>query len=165
MASEPSLLALLDHHRRMNEIFLEYQEALMLLDWDRAESLLSQFRRHIEVHIRFEEDRLLPLYRDRAGERPGGGVNLFAGEHLKIKQFLASFADLTREVRAKEKPRRAVLSLFDRHAMFKHLMEHHDLRERNTLYPAVDEVTTPTERSALLRELSRYLAKSPAQAR
>lgn len=160
MISGPSLLALLDDHHRMDEIFLDYQESLTLLDWDRAESLLSRFRQEIEVHIRFEEARLLPIYRDRAGERPGGGVVLFVGEHKKIKQFLGKFAALTRELRASEKPRRDVLALLDRHTMFKHLMEHHDLRERHLLYPLVDEVTTPAERIFLLEELSRLLRES-----
>jgi hypothetical protein len=35
-------------------------------------------------------------------------------------------------------------------SMFKHLVEHHDLREQNIQYPALDRVTTIAERQDLL---------------
>jgi hemerythrin superfamily protein len=34
--------------------------------------------------------------------------------------------------------------------MFKHLVEHHDLREQNILYPTLDRLTTEAERRDLL---------------
>lgn len=159
-----SLMELLDHHKQMNEMFLGHQEALMGLEWDRAEILLERFRRTIEVHIHFEEAHLLPLYKDRAGERPGAAVTLFVGEHKKIKQFLARFTRQVRSVQDAENPRRALLSLFDQHTMFKHLMEHHDLRERNVLYPCLDEVTTLPERESLFQALSRLTDSPEVQA-
>lgn len=46
--------------------------------------------------------------------------------------------------------RRSIIGLFDRQAMYKHLVEHHDLREKNVLYPALDRVTDDAERARLL---------------
>jgi hypothetical protein len=38
----------------------------------------------------------------------------------------------------------------DRQAMYKHLVEHHDRREQNVLYPQLDRITSPEERAVLL---------------
>jgi len=43
-----------------------------------------------------------------------------------------------------------ILRLLDRQATFKNLMEHHDQRETNILYPALDRVTPETERREIL---------------
>ncbi|MFN7928084.1 MAG: hypothetical protein U0Y68_09075 [Blastocatellia bacterium] len=46
-------------------------------------------------------------------------------------------------------PRR-VLVLLDEEAMYKSLSQHHDQRERNLFFPALDRVTDETERQTLL---------------
>jgi hypothetical protein len=46
-----------------------------------------------------------------------------------------------------------VIKLFDEEATFKHVVEHHDLREQNILYPTLDRVTTEVERQELLNSL------------
>jgi hypothetical protein len=46
--------------------------------------------------------------------------------------------------------KRGILWLLDRQATFKNLMEHHDLREANILYPALDRVTSEAERREIL---------------
>ena len=45
---------------------------------------------------------------------------------------------------------RGVIQLFDEEAQYKALCEHHDQRERNLFFPALDRVTTLEERVALL---------------
>jgi hypothetical protein len=64
---------------------------------------------------------------------------LYTGQHEKIRGMIdalvarsAAVAGDTRAVR------RAVLELFDRHATFKHLLEHHDGAERQGLFAALD---------------------------
>jgi hemerythrin-like domain-containing protein len=46
--------------------------------------------------------------------------------------------------------KREIIELFDDEATFKNLMEHHDSREENILYPTLDRVTTAAEREQLL---------------
>jgi hypothetical protein len=45
---------------------------------------------------------------------------------------------------------REILHLLDQETMFKHLAEHHDLRERNILYPTLDRVADAEERREFL---------------
>jgi hypothetical protein len=57
-----------------------------------------------------------------------------------LERLCSEHSDLSREI----------LKLFDEQALFKHLVEHHDLREQNILYPALDEMTDEAERRDLL---------------
>ena len=46
---------------------------------------------------------------------------------------------------------RALIALLYAEAQFKHLLQHHDLREENLLYPTLDRVASEEERQELLR--------------
>ncbi|HET9959224.1 MAG TPA: hypothetical protein VFQ61_32265, partial [Polyangiaceae bacterium] len=53
--------------------------------------------------------------------------------------------------------RRRVLALFDEHARFKHLLEHHDGAERSGFMAALDRGASPDVRRSLLdRSLSEW---------
>ena len=147
----PSFLALLRVHERLNELFLRHQEALLEQDIARARERLAVYEQELLAHMRPEEDILLPVYA-RAGAIPGGPIELFLGEHRKMREFLERFRMALAELEAHPADRRRrILRLFDEQTMFKHLVEHHDLRERNILYPTLDRITTEAERRELLR--------------
>ena len=97
-----------------------------------------------------EEDLLLPVY-VRAGRIQGGPIEFYTGEHKKMLKFLVRFTERLDEL--KHNPAnltRAIIELFDEEAQFKQLMQHHDMRERNILYPTLDRVTSEEERRQLL---------------
>jgi hemerythrin-like domain-containing protein len=145
-----SFLSLLRLHEQLTELFLTHQEALLALDIDLALSRLQQFEQELRAHMQVEEEMLLPVYA-RAGQIPGGPIVFFTGEHRKMLEFLARFTETLQQLKTKPANLpREIIKLFDVEAMFKHLMEHHDLREQNILYPTLDKVTTESEREELL---------------
>jgi hemerythrin-like domain-containing protein len=124
--------------------------ALLALDLELAHERLLEFRREIEKHMQVEEELLLPVY-NRAGRIPGGPVEFFTGEHKRLLEFLSRFDEqLTQMKSSSENPAREIIELFDGEAVFKSLLEHHDLREQNIFYPVLDEITTEQERQQLL---------------
>jgi hemerythrin-like domain-containing protein len=148
--AELSFVSLLDIHQVLKELFLQHQEALLDADLTRAGERLEEFERRLLHHIREEEDLLLPVY-ERAGVIPGGPPVLFTGEHKRMQELLAGFKQALSSLGQDTGSRkRGILWLLDRQATFKNLMEHHDLREANILYPALDRVTSEVERRALL---------------
>ncbi len=145
-----SFLSLLRLHEQLTELFLTHQEALLALDVNLALSRLQQFEQELRAHMQVEEELLLPVY-SRAGQIPGGPIVFFTGEHRKMLEFLARFTETLQQLKTKPANLpREIIKLFDVEAMFKHLMEHHDLREQNILYPTLDKVTTESEREELL---------------
>ena len=66
-------------------------------------------------------------------------------------EFLTRFAATLDELKKESgDPVRRVIRLLDEEAMFKRLCDHHDMRERNIFFPALDRVTDETERLELI---------------
>jgi hemerythrin-like domain-containing protein len=152
MDKERSFLTLLELHRQLDEMFFRHQEALLRCEIAHAMDELKSHQASLLTHIQYEEDLLLPIYGARTDAIPGGSLELFTGEHRKMKMFLAEFIETLSQMRAADPTglTRSIIALFDREFMYKHLSEHHDLRERNVLYPWLDRITSDDECRALL---------------
>lgn len=124
-------------HVAADALFLSHQEALLARDFAAAEARLSEFRAAVAGHIEVEEAEALPRYRALGPAPPGGAADLIVAEHRKIEQFMAKFAARLEAWRDREPEPREVIALLDAEAQFKHLMDHHDRRERAFLYPAL----------------------------
>ena len=145
-----SFLSLMKVHEALNELFYLHQEALLVFDIPGALALLTEFEGELREHMRLEEEILLPVY-ERAGRIPGGPVIFFTGEHKRMLEFLQRFHSTLNRLTACDAAtlKREIITLFDQQAVFKHLVEHHDMRERNILYPTLDRVTDETEKHDL----------------
>ena len=147
---ELSFVSLLDIHKVLKEVFLQHQEALLDGNLVRAKERLAEFERRLLHHIWEEETLLLPVY-ERAGAIPGGPPVLYTGEHKRMQELLAGFKQTLSSLEQDPDTRkRGILWLLDRQATFKNLMDHHDQRETNILYPALDRVTSEAERREIL---------------
>lgn len=151
---------LLSLHRQLDELFFVHQSALMRLDHQKAAEALREFEKQLLLHIRDEEELMLPVYRERVAAPVGGTVAIFEGEHAKLRQYLALFKEELTGLKSAEDLERRVLFLIDSQHIFKRLLVHHDTRERKMLYPLLDEVVTETERVALLSSLELRLHQS-----
>jgi hemerythrin-like domain-containing protein len=145
-----SFAELLNVHERLNELFLLHQEALLRLDLELAAERLRIYERELRAHMQAEEELLMPVY-ERAGKIAGGPPEFFIGEHRRMLEFLARFADSLGELKEESgDPARRVIRLFDEEAMFKSLCDHHDMREGAIFFPALDRVTDEAERKELI---------------
>ncbi len=130
---------LLAQHEELDELFLLHQEALLDRDLNRARELLQQYRVLVATHIEEERSELLPIYAS-FGEAPrGADVELFHSEHEKILARLVQLEHSMERLAARSpQSTRDLIAIFDGESSFKHLMEHHDLRERRFFFPALE---------------------------
>jgi len=149
----PSFKDLLELHVRLDDLFLEHQRSLLRLDLDGAADTLREYTSKILAHIRDEEMLMLPFYRHRVKAPVGGSADIFLREHEKLKRFLSLFEEEIKKIHNMADLERGVLFLIDSQHLFKRLLVHHDTRERKTLYPLLDEVTTEAERESLFARL------------
>lgn len=149
-----SFLVLLKTHHSLTAAFLAHQEALLRCDFSLALQRLVLYERRIKCHIREEENFLMPVY-SRAGKVLGGDPQLFIGEHQRIVEFIERLKKMlpTKKGRGQRSARQAIEILYQE-AMFRWLIEHHDERERQILYPTLDRVTTISERASILKKCS-----------
>lgn len=146
-----SFLRLLELHRDLRERFLRHQEALLDQRFEDAAALFESLRSDLRRHIREEEELMLPLY-CRADSPAGGSPSLFVSEHRKVEEALERFGREIAALRARPDDwRRRLLALLEEQARFKSLLDHHDRREAEFLYPILDRVASHDEREAILR--------------
>ena len=96
----------------------------------------------------------MPIYRDRAGQLRGGGYEVFAGEHLRLVEWLNRLKLRLKRIYPAGEDDRGLLALLDDEAHYKKFLEHHTLREDRILYPEVERVLTDSEKKGLLRLLT-----------
>lgn len=141
-------------HQELDELFLQHQIAVLHCDCAKAKDLLASYERGLSLHMKEENEILLPLYRDRAVNIRGGDTAIFSGEHEKIVEWLGRLKLRLTRIAAIDPLPKAVLGLLDDEAHFKKFVEHHTLRENRILYPELDRVTTPSEKAGLVRLLT-----------
>jgi hemerythrin-like domain-containing protein len=148
-----NFLDLLVIHRQLDELFFEHQRALMRLDLDAASRALANYESGLLAHIADEEELMLPIYRERVQPPVGGAMEIFFGEHEKLRQYLSLFKEEMIKLRQEDDLERGVLFLIDSQHIFKRLLVHHDTREKNILYRLLNECTDASEKETLLSAL------------
>jgi regulator of cell morphogenesis and NO signaling len=149
-----NFIDLMQYHEELHELFYQHQRALLRLDFSEAVRSLKQYRAALHAHMLDEEERLFPLYEERAPKVRGETIDVFLGEHQKMKLYLDLYEQEIPTLADEAEPERKLLQVLDSQATFKRLCGHHDTRERKVLYPALDKLTTEEERNQLMRLIS-----------
>ena len=155
--SDLSFLRFLDLHHAILEIFVQHQEHLVSGRLARARERFARFDAEIREHIGEEEAEMMPIYEERGGAPPGGSPELFTSEHRKIEKHLEGIAADLESL--EDGNARGVIDLLEREYELKQLLLHHDLREKNFLYPILDRVASAEEKDRILAMLRGRLAR------
>ena len=134
----------LDHDRLDNKIRMYGKEKL--LEIERAESIFLFFKSELERHIIWEEDILFPVFERKTGIKDGGPTSVMRMEHIQIKDHLQK---IQRKLRAKkiQDPCGEEVALFK-------LLESHNQKEENILYPGIDNLTSEQEKDQMIKRIS-----------
>lgn len=150
MRDSVSFSSLVGEHAELDRLFNSHQRALLARNVDTALAVLTTFGDELTSHMDYEEEKLLPLYADLGAETAGGTLQIFQAEHRKLREDIASLTRHTEALYSSGDILGSILSLLDEEAMFKGLFHHHALRERNLLFPRLDERTTEDQRKKVL---------------
>ena len=135
-------------HRCMDQLFETHQIALMKNEPEQAIDILDRLTDLMAVHVRDEEELLLPLYEQKISPVPAGGAaEFYRREHEQIMGFLKRF----REHQPVGRDEISLVHYFDMCTMYKDLIEHHHARERTFLYRLLDGKLTAAEKKHLLK--------------
>jgi len=140
------------HDDLVQSLFV-HQVALLDRDFARAAATLQLFRAQLLAHVDDEERHVLPHYERLGGDATDAPTRLFRGEHKNLHTFVDEFVRRVDALRERSDDA-ALLELFDRQATFKNLLLHHDLRERNMLYPFLAARLSPDVQAAILQARS-----------
>jgi iron-sulfur cluster repair protein YtfE (RIC family) len=141
---------LIGEHAELDRLFNSHQRALLEGNVGTALAVLRTFNDELFEHIDYEEEQLLPIFAEEGGETEGATLAIFQAEHRKLRKNADALAGKTEALYASSDLTGSILALLDEETMFKGLLHHHTLREKNLLFPRLDERTTEEQRERLL---------------
>jgi iron-sulfur cluster repair protein YtfE (RIC family) len=121
--------SLAEHHKRCDEDFAVAEEAARAGDWDGCEAAFRRFRSQIEAHFAAEEEILFPGFECRTGAT-GGPTRVMRMEHAQMRSLLDQMGATVAA--------RDAVGLSGTAATLLIMMQQHNLKEENILYPMCD---------------------------
>lgn len=141
-------------HAWLDNSLLRYFEALTALDLDEAKAIWERFCNTLLKHAEAEDEVALPIY-ERLSEFPEGGqLQFFCAGHKGIERMLKSLMRRLENLSPNDASlRRKVIIGLDKYMLFRHLIEHHPLREQNFFYPILGEKASNDEKERIANAL------------
>ncbi len=130
-------------HRACDELFASAENAVSQKDWDAARELFGRFNAAMQHHLAMEEEVLFPAFEARTGNAMGP-TQVMRMEHVQMRALLQDMAQAVTDTN-----QNGFLGLSETLNM---LMQQHNLKEENMLYPMSDQVLAG-EREDLIRSM------------
>lgn len=128
MSFQQSLAA---QHRSCDAEFVKIEQAAERGDWALASGAAASFVAETQAHFLYEEEVLFPALQ-AAAPMTAGPVTVMCNEHLQMRELFADLIDATRD-----QDRRLLSDAVDTLLL---LMQQHNHKEENILYPIADQV-------------------------
>jgi len=129
-------------HRDCDEAFAYAEQAALAANWNEAETAFENFRTSTDRHFRLEEDVLFPALVSAGG--PAGPVQMMLMEHAQMNSLIEQLADALASRNARDYGGLSETLLI--------VMQQHNLKEEQVLYPIMDHFLG-SQREALLERL------------
>ena len=121
------------HHKHCDDLFADAEAAAAAADWTRCQSVLHCFREEIETHFRTEEEVLFPAFEAATGMSLGP-TQMMRLEHAQMRELLTQM-QAAQTARNSDDFAGAAETLLV-------LMQQHNMKEENILYPMCDRSLT-----------------------
>jgi hemerythrin-like domain-containing protein len=118
-------------HRTCDDLFASAESAVAQNDWDSARDLFARFQAAMTRHLAMEEEVLFPAFEARTGMSEGP-TQVMRMEHAQMRGLMDDMAGA-----AAAGNQNGFLGLSETLNM---LMQQHNLKEENMLYPMSDRV-------------------------
>lgn len=118
------------HHKACDAAFADLEEAVGKGEWERVQGLSGGFSQSLLAHFGVEEDSLFPAFERRTGMM-GGPTRVMRIEHMQMRSLLEELA-----AAIGSRDRDETLGVVETLLV---LMQQHNLKEENILYPMCDD--------------------------
>jgi len=145
-----SLTTLLSHHHaHCDEAFAALENWVGKADWARADAAFAELSAELEAHFTSEEDGLFPAF-ERSTGMSAGPTQVMRGEHRQMRQLLD---DMRQALGGREAGGFAGAA-----ETLLVLMQQHNMKEENILYPMCDTTIDATVAAELAASIGERLA-------
>jgi len=120
---------LASHHRLCDELFANCDAAALEQRWEEAQELHARFSRALDAHLRAEENVLFPAFESATGST-SGPTQVMREEHKQMRDILERLRQAASQHQSE--------TFCDLGETLLILMQQHNLKEENILYPMCD---------------------------
>jgi hemerythrin-like domain-containing protein len=117
------------HHRHCDDLFIAAENSVVRGDWAAAASAFARFHDQMKTHFEAEETLLFPAFESATG-MSGGPTQMMRHEHEQMRGLLAQLAAACAAHDGDSYAGAAETLLT--------LMQQHNMKEENILYPMCD---------------------------
>jgi len=131
------------HHKHCDDLFADAEEACANGDWTAGGKGFALLFDQLETHFVSEEDLLFPAFENATG-MSAGPTEVMRGEHRQMRELLAQMQEAlaSRDSDAFGGAAETLLIL----------MQQHNLKEENVLYPMCDSALAASDVGASVAE-------------
>ncbi|MDH5631896.1 MAG: hemerythrin domain-containing protein [Gammaproteobacteria bacterium] len=119
------------NHKECDEVFAAVEAAAEKQDWPGLEYTLDRFVRLMQKHLAMEEEVLFPAL-EKAMSMAAGPISVMRSEHEQMREL---FAQLEQLLEARDRD-----GLLGTSETLLILMQQHNAKEEQVLYPMIDRV-------------------------
>ena len=138
-----------EDHRHCDDLFAEAEQAMAKKNFEAATAAFEHFRNAMLAHFDTEEKTLFPTFEAKTGMSMGP-TQVMRMEHIQIRTLMADAVDALNQRNFDD-----YLGLADTLVI---MMQQHNMKEENILYPMCDQHLVG-ETPALLARLETELAE------
>ncbi|MDO8311125.1 MAG: hemerythrin domain-containing protein [Sideroxyarcus sp.] len=128
-------------HKTCDDDFARAEEAALSSKWSEAGTAFNRFRHAMAQHFRMEEAELFPALLSAGG--PAGPVQVMLMEHAQINDLIGQMATALDEKDAQSYGGISETLLI--------VMQQHNHKEEQILYPIADHILAPQREALLIR--------------
>jgi iron-sulfur cluster repair protein YtfE (RIC family) len=129
-------------HQHCDELFSRSEEQVQQHDWQQAKETFTKFVEEMEEHFSKEENVLFPALEDRTANAMGP-TRVMRMEHEDMRQLIK---DMQSDIEAQDVDHCLGLS-----ETLLIMMQQHNTKEENILYPMADNVLADDQEGILTR--------------
>jgi iron-sulfur cluster repair protein YtfE (RIC family) len=122
-------------HSLLDTSYQAFLESLTALEFDLSGKQWSAFKQCLSVHIDFEQTHIEPL----ASNWENNTLKLIQSDHVILNRLLPRLDKAFTQIEQADAPRTELVRQLDGFIKMRNVLEHHDLREMENLYPLLDE--------------------------
>ncbi len=122
-------------HSLLDASYQAFLESLTALDLSLARKQWLSFETSLKAHIDFEQAIIEPLTKDWEGNT----LKLIQSDHLILNRLLPRLETTLAQIERADATRTELVRKLDAFIKLRNVLQHHDLREQENLYPLLDE--------------------------
>ena len=138
-------------HKALDNHYFEFLQTLTELKLDLANAHWQNYKLCLKSHIEFEENFIEPLDLDW----PENTLKFIQSDHLILNRITPKIDSALNKIQIASAPRAALVEALDIFIKMRNVLQHHDIREIEQLYPLIERQLDKDKCHSLAEKMNR----------